>query len=179
MKDLSHRDRCTYLNFWIYGEVSKLYTYNDKNLTHITDIANLIRANIKINMHLINYDFNTNYKLMNQTYSQDKFVKYYDLSKYNPCFFNYDCTFSECSEMKHLYEYFKDYETIKEKINCGQGRDDKYFKYTKYISSLYNKHKEYCCSWGAKICPDYFLSCHEYYDPNKLVSAIESDDTPT
>ncbi|GAB70024.1 CYIR protein, partial [Plasmodium cynomolgi strain B] len=84
--------------------------------------------------------------------------------------------FSECREMKHLYEYFNDYETIKEKINCGLSRQDKYFKYLTYISSLYNKHKdeEGCCSWGANMCPYYFLQCDEAYDPRKLIRVIES-----
>ncbi|KMZ83281.1 hypothetical protein PVBG_06272, partial [Plasmodium vivax Brazil I] len=77
-------------------------------------------------------------------------INYKAYSKYNPCFFNYNCKFSECREMKHLYEYFKDYETIKKNINCDQRKNDKYYKYLTYISSLYNKHKdeEGCCSWG-------------------------------
>ncbi|KMZ88717.1 hypothetical protein PVBG_05573, partial [Plasmodium vivax Brazil I] len=62
MNSLSHRDRCTYLNFWIYGEISKLYTKVDKKLTDITDVANLIDANIKINKDLIKNDFDVNYK---------------------------------------------------------------------------------------------------------------------
>ncbi|GAB69512.1 CYIR protein [Plasmodium cynomolgi strain B] len=176
MNGLSHRDRCTYLNFWIYDEISKLYTNRDGNLTNITEVANLIDANIKINMDLIKDNFNTN----NNT-DPTKFVKYYDLSKYNTCFFNYDCTFSECREMKHLFEFFKNYDEINKKIDCEKRNKGKYYKYLKYISYLYNKHKyeEECCSGGAEICPDYFLSCDDYYDPNKLLSAIDSDDIPT
>ncbi|KMZ96126.1 hypothetical protein PVNG_06429 [Plasmodium vivax North Korean] len=78
--------------------------------------------------------------------------------------------------MKHLFEYFKNYDKIKGKFDCVKAKNDKYFKYFKYISFLYNKHKESCCSWGATVCSDYFLECDEYYDPNKLVSAIESHD---
>ncbi|KMZ76570.1 hypothetical protein PVIIG_06378 [Plasmodium vivax India VII] len=107
-----------------------------------------------------------------------KFVNYKELSKYNPCFFNYDCTFSECREMKHLYEYFKAYDKIKGHINCEKRQKDKYYAYLNYMSYLYNKHKydEECCSWGATVCSDYFLECDEYYDPRKLISAIESND---
>ncbi|SCA60104.1 Plasmodium vivax Vir protein, putative [Plasmodium vivax] len=247
MSDLSHRDRCTYLNFWMYREISKLYTSEDKKLTDITDVANLIDANIKINKDLIKDDFDVNYKLYFWIYeeiskldknedknSQEssgaeeslkngkttppnsnkggegsdqnknvagsarnagtegsqnnkelkkpaKFVKYYDFSKYEPCFFNYDCTFSECREMKHLFEYFKNYDEINEKIDCKKRQKDKYYKYLTYISYLYNKHKNEkgCCSWGAEICPDYFLSCDEFYNPNKIVSAIESRNVET
>ncbi|KMZ81703.1 hypothetical protein PVIIG_06142 [Plasmodium vivax India VII] len=245
MNGLGHRDRCRYLNFWIYGEISKLHTNEDKNLTDITDVANLIDANIKINNDLIKEDFDVNYKdVVPETSTSSstttsgpgdsqasgaaekplengetttpskneggegprqnenagrsaqsggiggaqnneglkepaKFVKYYDFSKYNPCVFNYDCTLSECREMKHLYEYFKAYDTIKSNIKCGDGKNDKYFKYIKYISFLYNKHKEDCCSWSAEICPDYFLSCDEYYNPSKFVSALESSDIAT
>ncbi|KMZ82436.1 hypothetical protein PVIIG_05838 [Plasmodium vivax India VII] len=193
MNDLSHRDRCTYLNFWIYDEISKLYKNEDKNLTDITDVAKLIDANININMDLIKDDFKKNNdKLKQQTTITDqrakstnstspktpaKFVKHYELSKHEPCYFNYNCTFPGCREMKHLFEYFKNYDKIKGKFDCVKAKNDKYFKYFKYISFLYNKHKESCCSWGATVCSDYFLECDEYYDPNKLVSAIESSDT--
>ncbi|VUZ99983.1 PIR protein, partial [Plasmodium vivax] len=57
MNVLSYRDRCTYLNFWIYEKISKLYTNEDENLTDISDVAKLIDANIKINMDLIKDDF--------------------------------------------------------------------------------------------------------------------------
>ncbi|CAI7719455.1 PIR protein [Plasmodium vivax] len=244
MNDLSHRDRCRYLNFWIYGEISKLHTNEDKKLTDITNVANLIDANIKINNDLIKGDFDVNYKAIvretapssstptagagnsqesgaaegslkngettppninkggegsrqNQNAGrssqsggiggaqnnerlkkQAKFVKYYDFSKYKPCFFNYDCTFSECREMKHLFEYFKNYDEVNKKIDCEKRQKDKYYTYLKYMSYLYNKHKyeEECCSWGATVCSDYFLQCDEYYDPLKLISAIESND---
>ncbi|CAI7722540.1 PIR protein [Plasmodium vivax] len=191
-KKESYRDRCTYLNFWIYDEISKLYKNEDKNLTDITDVAKLIDANININMDLIKDDFKKNNdKLKQQTTITDqrakstnstspktpaKFVKHYELSKHEPCYFNYNCTFSGCREMKHLFEYFKNYDKIKGKFDCVKAKNDKYFKYFKYISFLYNKHKENCCSWGATVCSDYFLECDEYYDPNKLVSAIESHD---
>ncbi|KMZ88718.1 hypothetical protein PVBG_05574 [Plasmodium vivax Brazil I] len=81
--------------------------------------------------------------------------------------------------MKHLFEYFKNYDKIKEKFECAKAKNDKYFKYIKYISFLYNKHKEDCCSLGAEMCPDYFLTCDKYYNPNKFVSAIESSDIET
>ncbi|KMZ88884.1 hypothetical protein PVBG_06325, partial [Plasmodium vivax Brazil I] len=62
MNDLSHRDRCTYLNFWIYEEISKLRKNEDTKLTDITAVANLIDINIKINKDLIKDDFDVNYK---------------------------------------------------------------------------------------------------------------------
>ncbi|SCO65541.1 VIR protein [Plasmodium vivax] len=103
-------------------------------------------------------------------------VVHKDLSKYNPCIFNIDCKFFECREMKHLYEYFKNYNEIKTKIKCEKGEDNKYITYLSYISSLYNKHieEEGCCSWSAEMCPDYFLECDEAYDPQKLITAINS-----
>ncbi|SCO73370.1 VIR protein [Plasmodium vivax] len=186
MKGLSHRDRCTYLNFWIYREISKLYPNEDKNLTDITDVYNLIDANIKINMDLIKYYSNTKNDqtaqstLGTSSQSPSTFVNH-ELSKHEPCYFNYDCTFSECREMKYLYEYFKDYDKIKGNIKCEDRKKDKYIEYLTYISYLYNKHKNEkgCCSRGVEICPDYFLACDEYYNPNKIVSAMESSDIGT
>ncbi|KMZ86481.1 hypothetical protein PVBG_05348 [Plasmodium vivax Brazil I] len=262
-KNENHKDRCTRLNFWIYDAISKKHNNIDQNLSDITEFANILHANIKINNDLIKEDFTKNSESLfpkkTITQKQDtqndpntegedntqrstdtgqaqtpekntgkpeptvdtritvhtdateepgstgakgtkgpgensgtggrtankiipdpyKIVNYKELSKYNPCVFNYDCTLSECREMKHLYEYFKAYDTIKGKIKCGDRKNDKYFKYIKYISFLYNKHKEDCCSWGAEICPDYFLTCDKYYNPNKFVSAIESSDIET
>ncbi|SCA82110.1 VIR protein [Plasmodium vivax] len=262
-KNENHKDRCTHLNFWIYDAISKKHKNIDQNLSDMTEFADILHADIKINNDLIKKyliensksfspketetqnqnsgnDLNTQGKDDTQrstdnaeaktlgkhtgkevptadtertvhtgtteepgstgdkgttvpgkntgtggnTKSKDipdpyKIVNYKELSKYNPCVFNYDCTLSECREMKHLYEYFKAYDTIKSNIKCGDGKNDKYFKYIKYISFLYNKHKEDCCSWSAEICPDYFLSCDEYYNPSKFVSALESSDIAT
>ncbi|CAI7720781.1 Plasmodium vivax Vir protein, putative [Plasmodium vivax] len=61
-KKENQKGRCTCLNFWIYGEISKLYTNEDKNLTGITEIDNLIDANIKINNDFFKDDFDVNYK---------------------------------------------------------------------------------------------------------------------
>ncbi|KMZ87225.1 hypothetical protein PVBG_04010 [Plasmodium vivax Brazil I] len=183
MKKKSQIDRCLYLNFWIHDELSKIYKNTEEKIFDVPEVAKFLDVDIEINKDLIKKDLNTNKnKLMEQINNgtppqdPDMFVKNYDFSKYNPCFFNYNCRFSECREMKHLYEYFKDYKTIKEKINCYQGKNDKYFKYLTYISSLYNKHKdeEGCCPWGANMCPNYFLKCDEAYDPRKLVEALES-----
>ncbi|SCA60246.1 VIR protein [Plasmodium vivax] len=183
MKKKSQIDRCLYLNFWIHDELSKIYKNTEEKIFDVPEVAKFLDVDIEINKDLIKKDLNTNKnKLMEQinngTLPQDPdmIVKNYDFSKYNPCFFNYNCRFSECREMKHLYEYFKDYATIKNKINCNQGINDKYLKYLTYISSLYNKHKdeEGCCPWGANMCPNYFLQCDEAYDPRKLVEALES-----
>ncbi|KMZ93247.1 hypothetical protein PVMG_06147 [Plasmodium vivax Mauritania I] len=268
-KNENNKERCTRLNFWLYDAISKKRNNIDQNLSNITEFANILHANIKINNDLIKKDFIQNSESLfpkkTITQKQDtpndpniegegntqkstdtgqaqtpeenagkegptvdartklhtsametpgskrdkgttvpgenpgnggntgtganavyknipppyKFVNYKELSKYNPCVFNYDCTLSECREMKHLYEYFKAYDTIKGNIKCGNGKNDKYFKYIKYISFLYNKHKEDCCSWGAEICPDYFLECDEYYNPNEIVTTIESGDIET
>ncbi|KMZ79024.1 hypothetical protein PVIIG_00415 [Plasmodium vivax India VII] len=279
MKNKNHIDRCLYLNFWIYDELSKIYKITEENIFDVPEVAKFLNADIEINKDLIEKDLNKNYNIIvppstagsektevgsqksdataEAQKSQEKettpeteankgdqvkeskvvetravnnepastvknqethasgdnsgkqasadnpgiqasgdstgtqvsgddqakkspsdIINYKAYSKYNPCFFflNYNCKFSECREMKHLYEYFKDYETIKEKIDCDQRKNDKYYKYLTYISSLYNKHKdeEGCCSWGANMCPNYFLKCVEAYDPRKLVEALES-----
>ncbi|KMZ96439.1 hypothetical protein PVNG_06317 [Plasmodium vivax North Korean] len=260
MKGLSHKDRCTYLNFWIYDELSKIYDHKEENIFDVPEVAKFLDADIKINKELIENDLNTNYNIIvppppprkntteddsqnsdttgvvqisretqtppeteankgDQVFKERQIaetpavndrrestvsnqetqepgnnlgsqgsgdepknklpsdiINYRAYSNYNPCFFNYNCKFSECREMKHLYEYFKDYETIKKNINCDQRKNDKYYKYLTYISSLYNKHKdeEGCCSWGTKMCPYYFLQCDEAYDPRNLIRAIVS-----
>ncbi|GAB69468.1 hypothetical protein PCYB_002170 [Plasmodium cynomolgi strain B] len=65
VKNESHRDRCTYLNFWIYRELSKLYINNndkDKNIFDLPEAAKLLKAGIEINNDLIKEDLNKNLK---------------------------------------------------------------------------------------------------------------------
>ncbi|SCO72499.1 VIR protein [Plasmodium vivax] len=250
VKKESLRDRCTYLNFWIYGELSKLYYDNsnkDKNIFDIPQAAKLLRAGIEINNDLITEDLNKNLNSTvwtqepkvnrptviegyssplnttsaslgvpanpaarvtltdivpkekpanpasltsdsssaSQTSNRKKepfnIISYKQLSNYEPCFFIYNCKFSECIEMKYLYEYFKNYKYIKDEIKCENGNRGKFVEYLENISILYDKHKEEeeCCSWGETMCPDYFLDCDESYDPKKLLSALKSNNEKT
>ncbi|SCO67110.1 VIR protein [Plasmodium vivax] len=248
VKNESLKDRCTYLNFWIYGELSKLYNnnknYKDKDIFDLPEAAKLLRAGIEINNDLITEDLNNNLKskvwskepkiirlppegegssapngtsaslempanktstgiptspspiinlanlapspsnssLVSPTSNGKKepfnIISYKELRNYEPCFFIYNCKFSECIEMKYLYEYFKNYKYIKKEIKCDNKNRRNFVQYLENISILYNKHKEEeeCCSWGETMCPDYFLDCDESYDPKKLLSAIESDE---
>ncbi|GAW84450.1 variable surface protein [Plasmodium gonderi] len=256
LKEENHRDRCTYLNFWIYDKLGKSYKNTDKNILDISEFSDIFDANIKVNNYLIKEDFDKNYYLnvqqrpprQNKTHASAqtsdntaksevlsdnngahtllkprepikskinvktiepgkiskplkshepkdgdvepntgilnfnekktpepfKLINYEALTKYNPCFFNYNCRFNECREMKHIYEYFKNYDEIKNKIICNNMNNNKYMPYLKYISLLHKNHKDECCSWGAELCPSYFLYCDESYDPQKLLSALES-----
>ncbi|KMZ93288.1 hypothetical protein PVMG_05576 [Plasmodium vivax Mauritania I] len=251
VKNESLKDRCTYLNFWIYGELSKLYNnnknYKDKDIFDLPEAAKLLRAGIEINNDLIAEDLNNNLKskvwskepkiirlppegegssapngtsaslempanktstgiptspspiinlanlapspsnssLVSPTSNGKKepfnIISYKELSNYEPCFFIYNCKFSECIEMKYLYEYFKNYKYIKKEIKCENENRGKFVEYLKNISILYDKHKEEeeCCSWGETMCPDYFLDCDESYDPQKLLSASTSNNEKT
>ncbi|GAW83948.1 variable surface protein [Plasmodium gonderi] len=264
LNEENHRDRCTYLNFWIYDKIIELYENKNEYILDIPEVSNLFDANIKINNYLINEDFDKNYQHIvkqspprenkakigeqnaditsqnevlsdnngthtlpyfrkfpekksddhngtkakgdterdakgdversagrhtdsstrdSQTGSSDTkqvnkrpfmFVNSDELTKFKPCFLNYNCKIHECREMKHLYEYFKNHEEIKKKINCENMQNDKYIPYLEYISLLHKRHKDECCSWGAELCPSYFLHCDESYDPQKLLSALKS-----
>ncbi|GAW84608.1 variable surface protein [Plasmodium gonderi] len=103
-----------------------------------------------------------------------KLLSYKELTNYKPCFFNYNCLYSECREMKHLYEYFRNYDAININVNCEKMENYLYLKYLKYINSLYKMHKNECCSYGAELCTDYFLRCDKAYNPQNLISALES-----
>ncbi|GAB69871.1 CYIR protein [Plasmodium cynomolgi strain B] len=88
IRNKSHKDQCLYLNFWMYDELSKIYNKTEENIFDVPEVVKLIDANININRDLIKKDFHKNKdELMKQTNSTAKFVKYYDFSKYNPCFF--------------------------------------------------------------------------------------------
>ncbi|VVA00297.1 PIR protein, partial [Plasmodium vivax] len=137
--------RCSYFNHWMYNEIWKLVR---------------TEPNYKIDKEAI-------LKLVDIGYDIKK-----KLSK-SSCSYEYyeDREFSEWKEMKNLHDYFKNFDDIKKKIDSD---GDKYKKYLKYISEIYDNYKDECCDHRLEtfeFSPIYF-KCDEEYHPKKLLALL-------
>ncbi|GAW82037.1 variable surface protein [Plasmodium gonderi] len=204
IKTESYRDRCLYFNFWVFDELHKVYNGSEKNVLKTSDIDELLLKWNKINYTLINKDFNKNYKSIvpeepkgvirlngdeqppetTNGWNARKVTKLFDnyeFRKYKPCFYYSLCTLDNCKDIKYLFDYFKEFENIKNKISSGNEKCASYYKYLTHIKKIYEKYKKEhnCCDvfWG-NLCEDYF-KCEKKYDPNNLLADFKSCDSPS
>ncbi|GAW80430.1 variable surface protein [Plasmodium gonderi] len=85
-------------------------------------------------------------------------------------------------EKKHLYYYFRYYNTIKGFIDSNNEVENKedYCKYINYIIDLYEKHLPKCCSCfsGIENCSEYckeYFKCSKDYYPGDLISLLRCE----
>ncbi|KMZ96424.1 hypothetical protein PVNG_05959 [Plasmodium vivax North Korean] len=143
--------RCSYLPYWLYDEIARLYKYQyTNNVDKIGIVKDVITAVNKVNEKI----------------------------KENKCTLKYDnkASLDELIKRKISYIYFKKYNDIKGSIK-PQNKDEcsKYFTYLTNIKSLYDKYyKENCFKrWFlSPPVPDY-LSCTQSFDPKNLLSSVE------
>ncbi|KMZ82826.1 hypothetical protein PVIIG_03641 [Plasmodium vivax India VII] len=195
LKNESHNDRCLYFNYWVHDELRKMFIGKTKDeYPTKTDIDMLHTEWYHISDGLMKGDFNENYEKIKNNYSTnndptppvvgnptdpsgkktkqpEKFYSITDYSKHKGCFYNSDCTFYDCDDMKALYDYFKNHHYIKSKINTKNGSQCKiYHEYVSYIEPIYDKYKDDCCNYG--FC-DYY-NCNDKYDPNELLYKLKN-----
>ncbi|SCO72131.1 Plasmodium vivax Vir protein, putative [Plasmodium vivax] len=97
------------------------------------------------------------------------------------CLFHYNPYDSKdiLKEKKHLYYYFKYYQTIKNTITPTKvgGEDNLHCRYLNYIRDLYERYVPRCCScfYGLKECSEYcneYFKCDEKYYPADLLTKL-------
>ncbi|SCA81793.1 VIR protein [Plasmodium vivax] len=146
--------RCSYLPYWLYDEIERLYKYDYlKNVDKIGIVKDVIAAVNKVNDTKI---------------------------KDNKCTLKYDnkASLDELIKRKISYIYFKKYNDIKSSIK-PQNKDEcsKYFTYLTNMKSLYDKLKNDHCKpsfWPfSSAVPDYF-NCTPSFDPKDLLSKAEA-----
>ncbi|KNA00606.1 hypothetical protein PVNG_06372 [Plasmodium vivax North Korean] len=144
--------RCSYLPYWLYDEIERLYKYDYlKNVDKIGIVKDVITAVNKVN----------------------------DKIKENKCTLKYDnkASLDELIKRKISYIYFKKYNDIKGSIK-PQNKDEcsKYFTYLTNMKSLYDKLKSDHCKpsfWPfSSSVPDYF-NCTQSFDPKDLLSKVQ------
>ncbi|CAI7718019.1 PIR protein [Plasmodium vivax] len=196
LKNESHNDRCLYFNYWVHEELRKMFNGKTKDDYHNkTDIDKLYAGWYRISDGLMKGDVNENYVKIKSKYSTNNnttslatgnnqnssgnnvhpisqnFYSVKDFSKHKGCFYNSDCTFYDCDDMKALYDYFKNHDTIENKISTKKVEEcNVYQEYVNYIKPIYDKYKDDCCNYG--FC-DYF-NCNDNYDPHELLYTLKN-----
>ncbi|SCA81916.1 VIR protein [Plasmodium vivax] len=144
--------RCSYVPYWLYDEIERLYKYQyTNNVDKIGIVKDVITAVNKVN----------------------------DKIKENKCTLKYDnkASLDELIKRKISYIYFKKYNDIKGSIK-PQNKDEcsKYFTYLTNMKSLYDKLKSDHCKpsfWPfSSSVPDYF-NCTQSFDPKDLLSKVK------
>ncbi|SBS95938.1 PIR Superfamily Protein [Plasmodium malariae] len=144
------KEYCSHYRNWVYQEIWNLFKEGASN-NDIEDVIN------KFNK--LQFDLFSHYKRSDCSYRFD--IK-------NLQGLNYKV------EEKYLYDYFKNYNTIRTSENCNKCTNGKYEEYLKSISDIYNNWKDSCCWYGKSECDHYFLSCKDKFDPSEILSAFLS-----
>ncbi|SBT57047.1 PIR Superfamily Protein [Plasmodium ovale wallikeri] len=147
------KNRCSYYKLWIYEQMREII--RSKQGVSVSDVIN-------------------------------EFVKVHNsIIKGKETIYRCELTFYEYNmdylifliEQRHLDNYFKNFESIKNSIHCGNTKIDKYEKYFNKINDLYRKHseEEECCdTWGQTDCFDYF-KCDSDFKPSEINLKLECD----
>ncbi|SCA83519.1 Plasmodium vivax Vir protein, putative [Plasmodium vivax] len=148
---VKYRDRCLHYKYWIYDQIWK-----ESNIAG-NNVGSVINKFLNIQTSV--------------TKSLDKYYCPYNLHRRNLT------ELREFREEKHLYEYFKHYNTLNKQISTSDANEESYSKYLKYISDIYLKHKnDSCCDYYGLIgnCYHYF-KCEEDYNPNNLLCKLKKN----
>ncbi|SBS94776.1 PIR Superfamily Protein [Plasmodium ovale curtisi] len=203
--ETNEHDRCLYFTFWTYDEIRKIYNGNIQKIfetplfVELVKVANniyydLSRREIIANSVLIQNEFRKKDELIRNSLSKDlekrqkvtnvnevmkeRFVGKHELFKYKPCFYSFDCSFDKCTEMKDLFDYFKNYNSMETKITTIKNKYSVFCKHLLYINGLYEKYMSKCCTCFLRSkecrddCPDFF-KCNQLYNPYNFYTKIK------
>ncbi|SCO68384.1 VIR protein [Plasmodium vivax] len=181
-------DRCLYFIYWAYDKIREIYNGRIQNIHEIPLFSKILGIAHGINYELAGEVIRKNVGAFkgtprgNSTTSggaaatqikEERFVRTSELSTYKPCFFYLDCTLDECNEMKDLFDYFKNYDSIKGKKSTDGNKHEQCCKYLTYINGLYEKNISNCCVCfqGADKCREdclHYFQCDQLYNPHNL-----------
>ncbi|KMZ79452.1 variable surface protein Vir12 [Plasmodium vivax India VII] len=137
---------CTYLPYWLYGEVGKIYKEKpSENFGKIPFVKDLIKAREETNKKI----------------SKSKCISYLDEN----------VSLDELINRKISYIYLKKYDEIKQNVNANtKDKCNSYVTYLNYIDSLYKKYKNSDCK--ALFFTPIYADCSysAKYDPKDLIS---------
>ncbi|KMZ81200.1 hypothetical protein PVIIG_02682 [Plasmodium vivax India VII] len=149
-----NNELCSYFTYWLYDQISKMFSNNYNYIVDIPDIYNLFDVIFKINL-----TFEKKYK----------------------CYVDYrlNAKVSELKEMKHMHDYFMVSENLKTNSPCKNGNKKKCCDYVQYTNRLYKKYIGRCCTcyFRSNECHnncDYF-KCDQNYNPYKVYEAFECE----
>ncbi|KMZ91854.1 hypothetical protein PVMG_00727 [Plasmodium vivax Mauritania I] len=136
------KDNCLLLKYWVFDEINKMKNNKGTNVNIIPVIDKLDHIQYYLN------------KKNNKNVCHNNYYEYTNYSK----------------EEKMLYEYFKDFDAIKNYINSVNNEEIKILSYINYIKAIYKKKKDedHCCDKNYDLCYSYF-QCDPKYDPDNLL----------
>ncbi|SBT00480.1 PIR Superfamily Protein, partial [Plasmodium malariae] len=147
-KSEDYKMRCSHHMYWVNEEIRNLLKLSSNH--NIKDVVNKF---LSLGTYLT-----TDYRIYNCNY----FV-HESLEK-----------LKNRRKEKYLYDYFTNYNTIKNKDICTDANINSYKYYINFISKIYDDKKESCCSNEISFCPHYFLECGDEYNPSNVLSALQS-----
>ncbi|SBT72867.1 Plasmodium vivax Vir protein, putative [Plasmodium ovale] len=125
-------DLCTYFNFWIHDELRK-----------------------KLRVHIVNEKRTLLVREFFKIWSKIKRESLKHNCEYN---YNHHISLDLWKKWKDLYDYIKNYDSIKNIITSNSDLCRNYESYYTYIAEIYGKYKEECCKDNTQHCPFYFRS---------------------
>ncbi|KMZ88477.1 hypothetical protein PVBG_05435 [Plasmodium vivax Brazil I] len=137
---------CNLLSYWIYEQLVSYYEDNSPEPVHI--FGNFLRILSEL-----------------EPYLND-----------NKCKLDFNITMiQDRKEIKELYEYCIDHNTIIEKSKLSNDNCKKYYTYVENKSKLYEKYQAFCDSGDQSKCPKFHKDC-EPYNPTLLLDQLECKD---
>ncbi|KNA02223.1 hypothetical protein PVNG_04454 [Plasmodium vivax North Korean] len=142
-------ERCKYFTFWIHDQINKniiLYGLNSRTK----------------NFFLLKF-----YQVENKIIGE---------GRNNDCFFEYisKVGIDLWIKWKDLYDYIKNYNDIKEKINSDNKWCKIYNSYYNYIKDVYTNFKNECCKGSREKCP-YNLKFKDWCDKDDIFTKIKCE----
>ncbi|SBT83876.1 PIR protein [Plasmodium ovale] len=157
--DIKGDERCLHYKNWVYQKIWNIFISekNHEDAGKAIDKFMVLQSDIVKNL-------------------QQKVCRYYFTVK----------NFMELhvkKEEKDLYEYFKYYNTIDNKISPGMSDEVKYRQYLTYIIKLYERRKNEweCCNklYGVEPSCRHYFKCEEEYDPSDLLAILNGTSKDT
>ncbi|CAI7722529.1 PIR protein [Plasmodium vivax] len=140
------KDNCLLLKYWVFDEINKMKNNKGTNVNIIPVIDKLDHIQYYLN------------KKNNKNVCHNNYYEYTNYSK----------------EEKMLYEYFKDFDAIKNYINSVKKEEKTFREYINKIIEIYKKKKDenHCCHKNYDLCYSYF-QCDPKYDPSNLLLLLD------
>ncbi|VUZ97234.1 PIR protein [Plasmodium vivax] len=138
---------CTYLPYWLYGEVGKIYKEKpSEQFGKIPFVKDLIKAREEANKKIPNFKCTSHF---DEKASLDELIK-----------------------RKISYIYLNKYDEIKQNVNANtKDKCNSYVTYLNYIDSLYKKYKNSDCNVSFFTPTPKYADCSysAKYDPKDLI----------
>ncbi|SBT55124.1 PIR Superfamily Protein [Plasmodium ovale wallikeri] len=145
----NNEEKCGYLHFWLYDNISRNFENNDRIQDIIENIAN---GWIKYNRFISNENCSIR--------------------------FSSDINLKKWIEGKFLHDYFKNFDYLKKTYGFNNYKCEEYSKYISHINMLYKNYKN-IDYYSYSIHRHLLSYSSEKYDPTRLISELQCENKKT